>query len=416
MRFNGDSLSDIENGFASLKTSSSDLRAAGQISDGVKALLGTPVTVEVIHPKNSSDVCDVMSIYPSQATVDALVDAIVQNKPDKEICDIWRKSASWIIEIDDRILGDKCGLTPRELTALILHEVGHGVENSDTPMRMCKVIKLQLATADKLSKEITKDSIFSKILTLPILNAGAFNRNRESMKKEMNADRYAINNGYGRDLNSAIDKILGYVGGSKATPDEDMATLMNFSVDTVNNMQKRQDAIVRRNFFAMLKSTPSRVTRNALNSISKRFIGESAEDMTEQSEAHYNFIHNRLDDITERTEDLDTYLEFNFPGKVHRMKKLDPMEIDYIGLEVNNIKTNDDKIMVISYIYSKLDVIDYYIALIDSNNPKYVVPHTRESLVRMRNTLNNYRLAAINKKLPEVKYGINYPYPTGYEG
>ena len=34
----------------------------------------------------------------------------------------------------------------------------------------------------------------------------------------------------------------------------------------------------------------------------------------------------------------------------------------------------------------------------------------------MRNTLNNYRLAAINKKLPEVKYGINYPYPAGYEG
>ena len=191
---------------------------------------------------------------------------------------------------------------------------------------------------------------------------------------------------------------------------------MNFSEDTVNSMQKRQDAIVRRNFFAMLKSTPSRVTRNALNSISKRFVGESAEDMTEQSEAHYNFIHNRLDAITERTEDLDTYLEFNFPGRVHRMKKLDPMEIDYIGLEVNNIKTNDDKIMVISYIYSKLDVIDYYIALIDSNNPKYVVPHTRESLVRMRNTLNNYRLAAINKKLPEVKYGINYPYPSGYEG
>ena len=416
MRVNGDSLLDIENGFEKLKTSSSDLRAAGQISDGVKALLGTPVTVEVIHPKSMSDACDVMSIYPSQATVDALVDAIVQNKPDKEICAIWQKSAAWIIEIDDRILSDKCGLTPRELTALILHEVGHAVENSETPMRMCKVLKMKIATADKLSKEITKDTVFSKILALPILNAGAFNRNRESMKKEMNADRYAINNGYGRDLNSAIDKVLGHVGDSKTTPDEDMTTLMNFSVDTVNNMQKRQDAIVRRNFFAMLKSTPSRVTRNALNSISKRFIGESAEDFTEQSIQHYNFVHDRLDAITERTEDLDTYLEFNFPGRVHKMKKLDPMEIDYIGLEVNNIKTNDDKIMVVSYIYSKLDVIDYYIALIDSNNPKYSIPHTRESLVKMRNTLNNYRLAAINKKLPEVTYGINYPYPAGYEG
>jgi hypothetical protein len=98
------------------------------------------------------------------------------------------------------------------------------------------------------------------------------------------------------------------------------------------------------------------------------------------------------------------------------MKRIDPADIDYIGLEVNNIKSNDDKMMIVSYIYNKLDTIDYYLALIDSKNPKYIIPHSRESLVQMRKTLDNYRLAAINRKLPEIKYGVHIQFPEGYEG
>ena len=85
-------------------------------------------------------------------------------------------------------------------------------------------------------------------------------------------------------------------------------------------------------------------------------------------------------------------------------------------MEVNNIKSNDDKMMIVSYIYNKIDTIDYYLALIDSKNPKYVIPHSRESLVNMRNILEKYKNDAINRKLPEVNYGISIQYPTGYEG
>ena len=72
--------------------------------------------------------------------------------------------------------------------------------------------------------------------------------------------------------------------------------------------------------------------------------------------------------------------------------------------------------MIVSYIYNKIDTIDYYLALIDSKNPKYVIPHSRESLVNMRNILEKYKNDAINRKLPEVNYGISIQYPTGYEG
>lgn len=415
MKINNDALLDIENGFSSLKDSSSDLRSAGKIGDAIKSLLGANVTVEVTHPKKMSDACDVMSIYPDPKTVDLLVDAIIKQKPDAEIVNIWKNSGAWVIEIDDRILSDKCGLSEKELTALILHEVGHAVEDSAIPMRMCKILKMQMATADRVSKAVTQNSLFAKAISIPILNAGAFNRHEESLKREIRADKYSIACGYGTYLNSAIDKIIGYVGSSDITPDEEMVTLMGFSVDTVNNLMKRQDHIVRKNYMTMIAHTPSRITREALDALTQRFIGESFlhENAHTQSQKHYNYIHDTLDHIV---EEASSYNEFTIPGKIHRMKKIDPMEIDYIGLEVNNIKTNDDKIMVVSYIYSKLDVIDYYIALIDSKNPNYVIPHTRDSLVKMRETLNNYRLAAINKKLPEVKYGISIQYPTGYEG
>jgi hypothetical protein len=110
------------------------------------------------------------------------------------------------------------------------------------------------------------------------------------------------------------------------------------------------------------------------------------------------------------------YINEGIFNGVHKLKKIDPADIDYIGLKVNDIRSNDDKIMIVSYIYNKLDIIDYYIALIDSKSPKYSIPHSKESLIQMRNTLDKYRIDAINRKIPEVSYGINIQYPTGYEG
>ena len=66
--------------------------------------------------------------------------------------------------------------------------------------------------------------------------------------------------------------------------------------------------------------------------------------------------------------------------------------------------------------FSFLDIIDYYIALIDSKNPKYVIPHSRESLMQMRDRLEKYKQDAIDRKLPEIRYGIQIQYPEGYEG
>ena len=90
----------------------------------------------------------------------------------------------------------------------------------------------------------------------------------------------------------------------------------------------------------------------------------------------------------------------------------DGLDLESIDVDVNNLDFySEDNCLI-----NKIDTIDYYLALIDSKNPKYVIPHSRESLVNMRNILEKYKNDAINRKLPEVNYGISIQYPTGYEG
>ena len=192
---------------------------------------------------------------------------------------------------------------------------------------------------------------------------------------------------------------------------EEMQQLMGFSVDTLMQLQKRQNNIARRNISYMIKSTPSKFAKKIVMVISNGLNGSNTPNSTVTEAVKDKYISDRIDSIMD-----SFYASEAFFNRVHKLKRIDPADIDYIGLEVNNIKSNDDKMMIVSYIYNKIDTIDYYLALIDSKNPKYVIPHSRESLVNMRNILEKYKNDAINRKLPEVNYGISIQYPTGYEG
>jgi hypothetical protein len=75
--------------------------------------------------------------------------------------------------------------------------------------------------------------------------------------------------------------------------------------------------------------------------------------------------------------------------------------------------------MVVSYIHSKLDIVNYYIALL--NNPKqakkYNIPHSLRELEDLRYHLNGLINEAINAKLPDrFRSGILVAWPDGFEG
>lgn len=75
-----------------------------------------------------------------------------------------------------------------------------------------------------------------------------------------------------------------------------------------------------------------------------------------------------------------------------RPKKLKPIPRDvvaYITVEMNAIKDSNDQAMLAGYTCSKLELVDFYITVIDTQDSRYIVPHTRDYLVRMQTELND---------------------------
>ena len=410
MSINREKLQDIEDSFTRLKANDSDVSAIRKMSDSLSAITGRTIIVETIKPTSKNQECTVMSIYPDDSTLDMLIESIVSEGNDNTIAKVWAGSPKWNIEIDTRILAKDADMNEKELTALLLHEVGHMIFSLSVPTRISKVVRLKFAKSHFITKQLLKDNFFSKLMCFPILqscNATNHIPKRNSLRHEIKADNFAIKCGYGRELETAMDKIIIYAG--KDGFDKELEDLTGFSIDSITALQNRQNRVVRKNMVKMIASTPSRFAKKYIGKISTGLSG--ADNSSVNESVKDEFIANRINEIIS-----STYIGEGLFNRVHKMKRIDPADIDYIGLEIGNIKSNDDKMMIVSYIYNKLDIIDYYIALIDSRNAKYSIPHSRESLVAMREKLDEYRKEAISKKLPDVEYGITIQYPSGYEG
>ena len=103
---------------------------------------------------------------------------------------------------------------------------------------------------------------------------------------------------------------------------------------------------------------------------------------------------------------------------VKRLKKLPRDIVTYITIETENITTNNDKMMIASYCISKLEICEWYIALLNTESKKFIVPHDKPYLDWMRTELLRCYKNIMNTKVvnPAKRPIIDIQYPEGYEG
>lgn len=421
-----DKFEAIDSAFAKLKENRHDSGAIATIRRNLKAVFqDKDIDVTVIENKAN---LFIMSIFPDESAVQTIIDAIVNEKTDEMIRKAWQSTDKWHIEIDSRILTDQnISATSKELTALLLHEVGHIVYSNSIPQRISKVMRLEYARANIETKTALKDKLFNCILKLPILNACVFDnyKTKENIKKELKADVFVVKMGYGDELDSVLQKMLVASKDPKIkevdqTPQQvysDMKSVTMFSINTVEQLKKRKTALVKANLKKLMFNSPSKFVQKVISGIENAFVKGGEGAVTESVKAAY--IAKKFDAITESIQNSyldhpEFYMERFFTKKLSR---IDPAMIAYVELEKDNIKTNDDKMMLVSYIFSKLDMIDYYISIIDSHNPKYVVPHSKAALLDMKKQLLRIKDDVMAYKIPEVNYNVYVGgYPIGYEG
>lgn len=111
----------------------------------------------------------------------------------------------------------------------------------------------------------------------------------------------------------------------------------------------------------------------------------------------------------------DTMHQEGFLSK--KPKKLKPIPRDiiaYITVEMNDITSANDQAMLSGYTCSKIELVDFYLTVLDTQDPRYIVPHNKEYLTYMKRELERLltqilRIRPINRMDKVWRVNVNYP-------
>lgn len=414
---------EIESAFRDLKNKKdSTTGPLRKIKSNLQEIFTDKKIDVVIVDNKDKDKFFIMSVFPEVSVINEIVDAIVEEKDDEIIRRIWNGSDRWTIEIDSLILRDTIvDVNAKELTALLLHELGHIVYSNSIPQRISRVMRLEYARASLPTKALLKDKTFRAVLRLPVINACIYDnyKTKANIKKELKADFFVVKMGYADELEQVLTKLIVLsntdknreINSTSQKAYNDMKSMTLFSISTVEQFKERKTKVTKENFKKLLISSPSTFVKKCIGEIEDVFVKANFEDSSITESAKMEIMCNMANRIVD-----DMYMTEFFNGRTKKLKRIDPTDIDYILIEKDNIKNNDDKMMLISYIHSKIDIVSYYIAIHDHRGNKYVVPHSRDSLVDMLNKLTAAKDEVMKFRIPEPKYGIYISYPDGYDG
>ena len=417
-KLNRNMINDIETSFRLLKEDKSNLEAIDRIKKSLEPGLPDFVFNISVTPieKNERDLYFIMSVFPDESTVDKIITSITNDDTDiQAIQRLWQLNKVWNIEIDERILQDKpIGFTPSELTAMLLHEIGHIVISTSIPSRVSIIIKYELLKSKFSNRMMLKDKIFRSILSIPILDAcvSDYTRTVSSIKDEVEADSFAAKMGYRRDLITALKKVMvvSKSAGQQSVNDK-IVSGVRLALSTVSDLEKRNIELSKNRLFGFREEASSQYIKDFVESYIDKIYGTD--------ESNSTFTNRRLDYFIEcgqKTIQDGYYTEFFLFTK--KLKRIDPVEIDYIGSKINTIQDENDRMMIISYIHHKLDLVDYYIEIMSNEKTasRYSIPHTLQQLIKIKNVLLDYRIRALKQPLPLKNKGLLVSWADGYEG
>jgi len=354
-----------------------------------------------------------MCIYPDKSTVDKLIENIVTeaNKID-EILSLWHQTKIWYLEIDSILLYDRnINTNPAELTAVLLHEIGHIIGSNKVPSRLYRIVRYELMKLDYDVKQLIKNPAIRTLFGLSIIEACA-SKNFKIVEtdSEIAADKFVIKMGYRDELNQLFGKLLKSQGNRKMNRtekdmDKDVKMIVTWTIDNITELKYRKKKL-ENNLNTLLFRNPSQYVKHLIEDIKEKIFGNEEEQYKKAVIEQYFFKeYDRI--LTESIKNL-----FDKRGKI---KKISQADIDILSIEVERIENHDDRIYVLDLIYDKLDIVNTALDLIESGD-KDKVQQSKQSLMDFKKQLEDMRREVLKIKIQEKQYGLFIKYPKGYEG
>lgn len=358
----------------------------------------------------------------------------------KDIVKRWRSIKEWEIVIDSLVFDRSfIAFNPKELTAMLLHEIGH-VTQSDEPIeqfyRAYLESKSRLKNADKVSKKV-----LYILYTIPLAVACTSRRwvnDKNEIKLEISADKSLIETGYAEHLIDAFDKIIKASGSINRSEDMNYREIesnvewanMNI-VDVIKRRDKLKDSLYYKAIqtnSGYIQALCTRILNFLGVRMRERYTGAVAESCMLNElingeitlETHVPFYDiKKFGQIEARIVREQNALEvaneaFFNKRKNSKVNIPDEYDLDRIYVAIDDIQNNYDKVYVLDLIYEQIEKLNDFEEAIsmDETKSKKWAPKIEE----MRQRLATLRKTVLSKNIAKKEYKVFVKYPEGYEG
>ena len=358
----------------------------------------------------------------------------------KDIVKRWRSIKEWEIVIDSLVFDRSfIAFNPKELTAMLLHEIGH-VTQSDEPIeqfyRAYLESKSRLKNADKVSKKV-----LYILYTIPLAVACTSRRwvnDKNEIKLEISADKSLIETGYAEHLINAFDKIIKASGSINRSEDmnyKEIESNVEWANMNIVDVIKRRDKLKDSLYYKAIQTNSGYIQAlctRILNFLGvrmrERYTGAVVESCMLNElingeitlETHVPFYDiKKFGQIEARIVREQNALEvaneaFFNKRKNSKVNIPDEYDLDRIYVAIDDIQNNYDKVYVLDLIYEQIEKLNDFEEAIsmDETKSKKWAPKIEE----MRQRLATLRKTVLSKNIAKKEYKVFVKYPEGYEG
>lgn len=411
----------IENAFKFLKEYPESRSAIDTIEKELHACTGDTFHIRVVKNTETGPMF-VMSVFPQESTIDKILSSITSGKTSSSIIEsLWKKNDVWTIEIDDMIIRPNSFInaSEKELTAILIHELGHVAQSNSVATRIITILQYEYARTSTQTKLMMRDRIFRSIMSVPIINACIGDQKGSNLKEEIRADKFVKKYGYERYLVSVMGRIIKHKNFKSNDPDKSMEYTSKQSFQMLDDLRLRHNKLVKNQLRRLQESTVSPYIQDLLGDTYRNLFVEETKT-SNISGLQKRALENKKEKYLRESMDAaakNYYKEFTLFGK----KKLEPVtqyDLDYITMKISMIRKDADKLMLLSYIHNKLDMVHFYMDILEDpvESKRYKVPHNMKYLRDIEKQLETLRMEVLRFKVPPKQPDIFIGYPQGYEG
>lgn len=339
---------------------------------------------EVIYTQNTDKLFFGMSVIPVIQAED--VEVILQDDGPYRI-------KEYYLEFDSKLFDPVLNLTPRELVAILLHEVGHLVADTKPIDDIRKSVDTYLAKNDEVL--VISNSIhYQEILAFAIKDSlRKFISLFEFKDEEIIADEFVAAYGYGKELESAFDKLIKSSRIINRNVNDKLVVL-SWTLRLYKDIKLRRIPAIR-TLNKGKQISPSRLEKREFENVIRRL--------------------NRIDDdaLMEGVSVLDSLKgKYNETLQRIKYKGIRSLEDDLYeyNVRIKNLDDDEDALYILRQINQRMAIIDDYIAtersISDEErqrwfdlNAKY--QKLREQLTKTQIYKNRY--VGIHVSYPDIK-------------